>query len=248
MISSNHMKLNTTLQKFGLKPKEAAIYLAALELGSGSVQNIAAKAGVIRSTAYEILEVLREKGLVTTYLKKHIRWFSAEDPDQIWEWAQRKVDILKEAIPELTKLAGSARRRPSVRFYEGKEEMNIVFNEILTEADTLIGLGSSDDLFREMKDTHKFFLKQRIAKKIPLRIILRDTLFARERQRQGPKELREVKLISEKYSYHGQLYVWKNKIAQFSFRDDFVAVVTESRELADMQRALFENLWALLPR
>ncbi|MSU75019.1 MAG: hypothetical protein EXS55_00675 [Candidatus Magasanikbacteria bacterium] len=242
------MKLDTILQTFGLKPKEAAIYLATLELGSGSVQKIASKAGVIRSTTYEVLEVLREKSLVTTFLKKHIRYYSAEDPNQIVHFAESRVATLKEALPELNALVGKNRRRPTVRFYEGKEEMGIVFNEILTEADTLIGLSSTDDLFREMGEVHKHFLAKRIAKKIPLRVILRDTPFGRERQRKGPQELRDARLMSAEQSFHGQMYTWKNKFAQFSFKDDFVAVVTESKELADMQRALFENLWALLPR
>ncbi len=239
------MKLQTLLQRFGLKPKEAAIYLAALELGSGSVQKIAEKAGVVRSTTYEILETLREKGLVSTFLKKHVRYFSAEDPDQVWEWAQRKVDILKEAVPELTKLAGSARHRPGVRFYEGKEGMKLILREIIREADELLGFVSADDLFRELPDFNTF-VSERLQKRIPARIISRDSPKAQERKKLGPQHLREVRIIPASNEFHGLIYIWKNKIAYFSFEQDYVAVVIESGILAQTQRVLFENLWNTL--
>ncbi|MDO8626538.1 MAG: helix-turn-helix domain-containing protein [Candidatus Magasanikbacteria bacterium] len=240
------MKLENTLQKFGLTRREALLYLATLELGSASVQKIAVKSGLVRSTAYEVLERLREKNLVTTYLKKKIRWYSAEDPNQIVGFAESRVNVLKSALPELNALAGKTRRRPSIRFYEGKNEIEIIFDEILNEADTLLGLSSSDDLFRELSSVHKQFLERRISKKIPLRVILRDTPHARARQAAGKNELREVKLLPNTSEFHGLIYIWKNKIAQFSIAGDFVASVTESAEVANMQRAWFEALWERL--
>ena len=44
------MTLDKELQKIGLSEKEAKVYLAALELGQASVQNIARKAEVNRAT------------------------------------------------------------------------------------------------------------------------------------------------------------------------------------------------------
>jgi len=37
--------------------------------------------------------------------------------------------------------------------------------------------------------------------------------------------------------------VFGNKIAYFSFIKDFIAVVIESKELADIQRAALEYIW-----
>ena len=118
------MKLDTILQQFGLNPKEVALYLATLELGTASVQKIASKANVVRSTAYEVLEELRGKSLVTTYLKKRVRHYSAEDPNQFVGFVESRVLTLKEALPELNAIAGKTRHRPTVRFYEGKKENN----------------------------------------------------------------------------------------------------------------------------
>lgn len=237
------MKLDTILQKFGLTPKEASLYLAALELGSASVQKIASKAGVKRSTAYEVLEDLRFKGLVTTFLKKKIRYYSAEDPSQVVELAESRVDTLKQALPELNAILGKSRKRPSVRFYQGKEGIQQILRESINEATEICAFGSAADLFSEFENFSTFHVQERVKRKIPIRVILRDSLKARERQELGPKELREVKIVPDNYPFHGLIYIWKNKIAMFSFKDDYVAVVTESAELATMQHALFMNLW-----
>ena len=52
------MRLEQTLKDYGLKEKQIKVYLACLQLGTGSVVKIAQKAGMPRSTVYEILESL----------------------------------------------------------------------------------------------------------------------------------------------------------------------------------------------
>ncbi len=239
------MNIGALLEKFGLTQKETALYLAVVELGSASVQRIATKAGIVRSTAYEVLESLREKGLVTTFLKKKTRYYNAEDPAQIVRWAESRVVALKEALPELNILTGRSRQRPSVRFYEGKEGLQIVLREILDEARELIGFASVDDVFREV-DQFEHFVAERIKRKISLRVILRASPRADERKRLGREQLRDVKIVPAHHVYHGLLYIWKNKVAFFSFMRDYVVVVIESSETAELQRALFNNLWDTL--
>lgn len=73
-------------------------------------------------------------------------------------------------------------------------------------------------------------------------MIARDSIKARERQRLGIEELRQMGLLVDDYQFHGLKYIWKNKIAMMSFTGDFVAVVIESKELADMEKAMFEHL------
>jgi len=76
------------LRKLGLKEKEVAIYLAALELGYSPVQLIARQAGVSRPTAYEIINELIKKGLMRESKRKGLtkgekNLFSAESPDKL---------------------------------------------------------------------------------------------------------------------------------------------------------------------
>jgi len=237
------MNLSKIFQAYGLTEKQAKVYLACLELGSAPVQKIAEKASAPRSTVYEVLEHLVHLGFISTFNKKKIKYFSAEDPGQVIRLAESKVNTLKDALPEMNAIVGRARHRPTVRFYQGKEQMGLILDEAVTEASDLICYASSADYLQELGEYHQKFLLKRIAKKIPVRVIARDSLKARERQKLGPQELRQMKLLPDNYSFHGLKYIWQNKIAMFSFAGDLVCVVTESKELADMERAMFEHLW-----
>lgn len=237
------MKMETVLQNYGLSEKQAKVYLACLELGSSSVQKIARQAGLARSTVYELLETLRLRGLVSTFMRKHIRHFSAQELVQIVKLAERQVETLKNALPQLEALIGTSRVRPTIRFYQGKEQMKVILEEVLDEAEEMLSFSSAEDLFRELGDYFYEFVKRRLEKKIPARVLLPESNKARERQERGPKELRTVKILPPTYNFHGQTIIWKSKIAMFSFVKDFTAIVIESQELAEMQRALFEYLW-----
>jgi sugar-specific transcriptional regulator TrmB len=237
------MRAETILQNQGLSEKQAKVYLACLELGSASVQKVARQAGLARSTVYELLETLRLKGFVSTFLRKHIRYFSAQEPEQIVRLAQRQVDSLKHALPQLEAVIGESRVRPTVRFYQGQEQMKIILEEVLDEAEEMLSFSSVEDLFRELGDYFYDFVKRRVAKKIPARVLALESKKARERQERGLRELRTIKILPLTHNFHGQTIIWKNKIALFSFIKDFTAIVVESKELAEMQRAMFNNLW-----
>ena len=52
------------LENLGLSEKEAEIYLALLELGTGTVVEVAKKSGVKRPTAYLVLDELKKMGYI----------------------------------------------------------------------------------------------------------------------------------------------------------------------------------------
>lgn len=84
------------LKHLGLKDKEAAVYVAALQLGPSPVQVIARKAKVVRATTYVILEDLLKKGLVTSYKEEKKTLFSAEPPRQL----MRLIEIEEEQLQD----------------------------------------------------------------------------------------------------------------------------------------------------
>ncbi|OGL60467.1 hypothetical protein A3H10_00020 [Candidatus Uhrbacteria bacterium RIFCSPLOWO2_12_FULL_46_10] len=240
------MHIEKTLETFGLTEKETKIYLACLELGPSSVQRISRKAGLPRSTCYEVLENLQRQGLAATFRRKTVKYFSVEEPERVVELAREHVALLERALPELRARYGEARHRPTVRFYQGREGMKLILEEVLSEADEFLSFSSSEDLFAILGDDFQRFVERRVKKRIPARVILRESVVAAERQRLGPQELREVRTIPASYEYHGLVFIWGRKIAMFSFKKDLVAIVVESDELAQVERAMFEFIWQSL--
>jgi len=236
------MDLEKTLKNYGLSEKQAKIYLACLELGSASVQKISQKAGLARSTTYEVLETLKAQGLISTFQKKRVQYFSAEEPQKVINLAKEKANLMEQALPQLRAMYGQAKTQPTVRFYQGKQGMKLIVEEMLKEAKEVLAFSSADDLFATL-DYFPGFVEKRVKQKIPARVILRDSAKARERQRLGSQELRQVKIIPADYEYHGLVFIWDKKIAMFSFKDDLTALIIESEELAKIQKAMFGIIW-----
>src|SRR3989344_2158701 len=101
----------TQLKGLGLSENEAKVYMAMLELGSATVLEISAKAGVNRLTTYVQIESLKKMGLASTQTKGKKQLFIAESPDQLEfvierekQAIEQKKEELKTILPELINL------------------------------------------------------------------------------------------------------------------------------------------------
>ena len=245
--NSQNMQIKQVLKELGLNERHAAIYLACLELGSSSIQKISAKSGFARSTCEAVLKSLQEKGFATSFQKKKTRYFSPEDPKKIVALAQEKVKLLEEALPQFSARYFKGDVLPTVRLYQGDSGIKGILQEILLEATDLLCFGSVDDIYAALGDFFPKFTAERIKKSIPAKVILRDSPFARERQRLGSKQLREVRLMPEHYECSSVTFIWNSKLAMCSLKEGMIALVVESNELANIQRAMFQLIWETLP-
>lgn len=236
-------ELTKILEDTGLKERHAKIYLALLSLGSASIQKISLKSGFARSTCEAVLTSLQQNGFAASFRKKNIKYFSAEDPNNIIRMAEHKTDLLKQALPKFLNLYRAHDNLPAVRFYEGKTGMRTIMQEILNEAKEMICFGSADDLYKTLLTHIEDFIQERIKRKIPLRLILQDSPFAHKRKSLETKLLMQVKIVPNSLNCTSVMWIWNNKIAMFSLQKDIVALVIQSEELAKMHKAMFEIMW-----
>ena len=71
------------LKEYGLSDNEIKVYLASLSLGTSKVNEISKKADLLRTTTYEVLKTLVEKGLVSYVIKSGVRYFEAAYPNKL---------------------------------------------------------------------------------------------------------------------------------------------------------------------
>lgn len=237
-----HMKISY-LEKMGLTNKEAKVYLACLEMSNGTAQSISDRCGLPKSTTYDVIKNLRKNGLIHSYLKGKRTYFSPADPTHLKKRLEVQSQVLDEIFPELDALYAQSEQKPGVRYFEGKKGLGIVLKEILDEAKELICISSIQDLFDKLSEYYPQFTTHRITQKIPIRIIARDSQKARDRQKMGPYELRVVKIINTDIPFKALIYIWNNKVAMMTLKEDFMIVVIESKDIALTHRALFEWLW-----
>ncbi|MBU1348882.1 helix-turn-helix domain-containing protein [Patescibacteria group bacterium] len=120
--------LKSKLLELGLSDKESSTYLAMLELGPASVQDIAKKAGVNRATAYVMLESLKRRGLMSSVERGKKNLFTPESPERLLSTVAHELQIVEErkarlssAMPQFMALFNAVEDKPKVRFFEGDE-------------------------------------------------------------------------------------------------------------------------------
>jgi len=245
------MSIEQILVQIGLQETEARFYLAALELGQAPVRDIAAKAGISRTNAYDVFSRLLEQGPVTQADADTNKSMlvAAEPPDQLTELLEARRRKLDQLLPELRSLHNRASGKPRVRFYQGLDGIKLVLNDTLSTRDkTLCGILSMRDLYeapgRAWMDE---LVRRRIAAGVALRVIRSPAKDIPNLWPQSPADLRDVRFASRDFVFSMTSYIYDNKVAIISSRRENFAMTIESEELAVMQKNLFEVFWASCP-
>src|SRR3989338_6843245 len=90
------------LASLGLNAAQARVYFAALELGQANMQELARKSGVKRTSIYNFIDELREKGLITEVKKRKRRLYSAVHPEHLVELEKMRLGELERLLPQLS--------------------------------------------------------------------------------------------------------------------------------------------------
>ena len=121
------------LEECGLSEAEAKVYLALIEIGSTLAGPIIKKTTLHRGTTYQILQRLKEKGLVSSIIKGKKQYFDAVDPERFNDILKEKQDHLKSILPMLNTKRSMSKERQDVTVYAGVKGIRSVFDKILEE-------------------------------------------------------------------------------------------------------------------
>ncbi|MDO8537673.1 MAG: helix-turn-helix domain-containing protein [archaeon] len=237
------------LIKFGLSEKEANVFLACLNLGESSANEIALKSSVPRTLTYDILERLLIKGLVSYEIKENKKYFIATNPIELLSILKEKEIAIKQALPDLIKIhQAKGIKRPKVELFVGKEGMKTVMNDILaSNIKEFLSYGSSRSSYDIIPAFMEQWHKDRAIKKIVMKILYNNTLEAKEKVKQFKKSLKltEYKFSPIKLESPTATLIYLNKVVMQSWTEEPFAVIIHSQELADNQRAYFKELWKI---
>ncbi len=243
------MEIKHFLAQFDLIGKKADVYLAILELGSGTVIEIAKKSEVKRTTVYDILLDLEKTGLIYQTTKESKRLFVAEDPEKLKKKLEEKERILDEMLPQLRSFYNIKGIKPKIKFYEGKEGLRQVYSDTLNYGGEILAFASEDVVKVLGMDWANDYLAKRVKRGIRARIILPKTeIIERDFNPLDQKQLRSSKLVSaKKYPFSIEINIYGHqKVALMSSREE-MGIIIEGREIYNTLKLIFELLWDNLP-
>lgn len=230
------------LKSLNLSADEAAVYLSAMELGQATIQALAKKSGVKRTTIYHFLDHLMERGLIQSTRKKKRNVFSAIHPKQLVALEQVRMKELESLMPSLMAVYNRSQTKPQVTFYEGIEGIKEALADIITVSKPMIGW--ADFSFRQsiLGNFFSTFATERARRNITYQAITRDTPEARSWGERNTGHLRSFKYIQSD-PFNTETVVYGNHVMFLSYQKNAFAVVIEDQNVAATLRIAWQQLW-----
>jgi len=248
------------LTEMGLSRSEAKIYLGLLALGHQPVSVISKRVGLNRTTTYSILKTLSKKGLVAFYNKSCITYFVANDPNCLISFIDGKCRTYDYFRTELLSLVPKCRElmneysfaKPVVTYHDGIEGVKHVMYDALSAKGNFFAYLCLHKWFKSgLKDFLIEYKNFRIAtKQVPLSAIVPDTPEVRAFFGENYDEdnhLTKIKYLKD--SRHHQLFdnemnIYDDKVAIIHLeKGQEFGVIIQSKEIANMQKCIFQLAW-----
>lgn len=231
--------LELELRKLGLEQKEVDVYLAGLELGPTSVQNLAEQADISRPTTYNVIEKLEQKDLFAQ-VEEDKTYYVAQSPDHLLGVLRTRKKELEEKEREFVRIIAALKSKylledqGDIKLYKGQKGLKTLQEELshCSESEFLV-------LSSEFKSQ-------------PAEI--RKKIYQKVKQRLGEVEVKEIypeqQTARQEWLHRKQLDVTDLKgtliladRAVFLPHHQKSALLVENEVILRVLRVMFSQLW-----
>lgn len=234
------------LEEFGLTKTEAKIYLLLLRLGSVPASEIIKKAQLHRTTVYDVLERLIEKGLIAYIVKNDKKHFEAASPTKFLNKAEEekaraeeKKKLAEQLISSLQKISEPSAEKTKIKIYSGKEGLKTIMDDIILGGEDFAGFGGSLRFVDMLPVYTRLWSEKRIKKNIRARLI-------GSRGTKAPVwKLNENRAVPESFFSPASTLIYGNKIAIILEEEPILILQIESGKIAGGYKKYFGLLWRM---
>lgn len=246
-----------TIRKLGLNENEIKIYFALLELGPSLVSKIAQKAGINRTSCYDILERLVKYNLITYASGQGSKKeYSAMPPYNLISFLERKqkeknkqLEKLKTKLPEL-KMLYKEINKPSIKFFEGTKGVKAIYQETLKSKTEILSVGDCEEWAdADLISWGKKYNQERTRLKIKERVIIPNSSTTTKWFKNYPTSLKytDYKILPKdkiNFTFNGEINIYEDKLVIVLLKKpNRMGIMITSKDLVKILKALFEITW-----
>ena len=232
------MSVLQTLTSIGLSDGESKVYLALLKLGAVPVSKIKEETNLHRTTIYDFVEKLMNKGLVNYVITNNIRLYKASQPEKMMDFVKDKERKVKEVLPELKELASFHKDELQVEVHKGKEGFRTMLDDFLRVRKNMLAFGVDEEDFRKhIPIIMEQFLKREAKAGLKERVLVSDdTTFV------YPHPHMEYRYIPKEYFGPSPTIIYGDRVVIINW-EPLTTIVMKNKTLADGYRKHIEFLW-----
>ncbi len=242
----------TLLEKAGLTKGEIKVYLALNEIGEATVGPLGKKSKVSKSKIYDILERLIEKGLAGYIVKEGTKHFTANDPQMLREYINKREhelctigEEIEKILPELMMKRQHAEKKPLAEIYSGWQGITAIRDELMEKyksGETFLTMGCPKAANDRLEAYFLKFHERREKKKVGMRIIYNADARVYGELRKKMKQT-QVRYLPKQFPSPHWIDIFPGAVFFVLVVKDPIAFVVRDEELTKSFRAYFEVMW-----
>jgi sugar-specific transcriptional regulator TrmB len=255
MIISPLTNTAKVLSELGLGQNEAVLYETLLQKKDATIPMLKQNTPFSRTMIYYVLNNLERLNLVeiTKIGKKTV--YNASAPEKLHDFIKNrehsfvnKKKLLGDIIGELTGVYRLSHNKPGVRFFEGADVSELIYDSLKAEK-VIYTYSDPEGVEKFLKVENDQYIKKRIEKRIVKKIIALDTPFAREHYRGSASAFTEVRLIPPSLNpFKSAVQIYNSTVSYLTLTNGVkIGVIIEDPDIAQMNKSLFEYVWRTLP-
>jgi len=237
------------LQLIGLNKNEAKIYEALLDLGEGSVSEIAAAGSVNRRNVYDSLKNLLNRNLVAMVAGTRGHLYRAAEPKRLREILSSQAQKVGSLLPELKELYKTHIPEEQTFISRDHEGIKNFWKYVVSQdGPTLFVAGKGAWHDKKLDDERKQYFKNCKEKGISIQGIFDYEVMRYSKNIYTQYNPKLIRFFPPDYSTKASYDICGNRVVLFSMpKERSVENVTIfniiSQQLADSYRTWFNYLW-----
>ena len=231
------MEITKVLEKLGFSPNEIKVYLTLNKNGSTTAGKISKLANIDRSSAYNSLKLLQERGLVSYVLEGNVKYFQVTGPRRLLDYLKEQEEDVKEILPQLQAQHKANKQEGQVRLFKGLKGIRSIFYDIIRTGEDNYVYGSEGQFSERMPEFAHQFSRMKKEKGIKTHMVCR-------------KDRKEIDVANKDYRYAPGITespavtnIYGNKVAILIWTDEPEGIVIENATAAKAYKSYFDFMW-----
>ncbi len=233
-------QIEKVLEKVGFSPNEIKVYLVLNDHGSLKAGKISKLAKIDRSSAYNAIKLLLEKGMASYALIGEVKWFQATGPKRLLDYIKEQEEDVKSILDELDdRHKRSKLKEGQVRLFKGIKGVKSIFLDIArTKKDNFV-FGSEGQFSERMPEFAYQFDRMKKDAKIHTKLILRK---GRKELDNKTSDYRYLESVEESPAVTN---IYGDKIAIIIWTDEPEGIIIENATAARAYKSYFDVMWKI---
>jgi sugar-specific transcriptional regulator TrmB len=231
------MDVEKVLNKLGFSQNEIKAYLTLNDHGSTKAGRVAKLAKIDRSSCYNALTSLIERGMVSYVLIGKVKWFQATGPKRILEYLREQEDDIKSVLPELEERHKRAKIEGQVRLFKGIRGVKSIFLDIARTGQDNYVFGSEGQFSERIPEFATQFDRLKKENGVKTKMILR------KGRKELDKKTSEHRVLSNISESPAVTNIYGDKIAIIIWTDEPEGILIENAAAAKAYKSYFDFMW-----